>query len=179
MARVSLLEKEQVAAPLREVYQRNEERGQQVLNIVKLLANCPQIGSEYLRFAGAVLRGEHVPMKLRELATLRVGKMTGADYEFSHHVPLGLSAGLTRKQIDEISTWEGSTQFDEQERIVLLYTDRVARDNNVTDEVFARLRVFFNEHDIVELTLVIGYFLMLCRVLVALQLEMEPGLKPE
>jgi hypothetical protein len=96
MARVSLLEKEQVAPAFREAYQRSEERGQEVLNIVKLLANCPQIGPEYLRFAGAVLRGEDVPMKLRELATLRVGSLAEAHYEFLHHIPLGLNAGLTR-----------------------------------------------------------------------------------
>ena len=179
MARVNLLEKKQVAPVFREVCQRSEERSQEVLNIVKLLANCPQMGPEYLRFAGAVLRGEDVPMKLRELATLRVGSVAGADYEFLHHIPLGLIAGLTRKQIDDISTWEESSEFDEQERAVLLYTDQVARDNNVTDETFAKLRTFFSEHDIVELTLVIGYFIMLCRILVALQLELEPGFRPE
>ncbi|UCC60410.1 MAG: carboxymuconolactone decarboxylase family protein [Dehalococcoidia bacterium] len=179
MARVSLLEKEQAALTFREVYQGSEERSQGVLNIVKLLANCPQMGLDYLRFAGAVLRGEGVPMKLRELATLRVGSVAGADYEFLHHIPLGLIAGLTRKQIDDINTWEESSEFNEQERAVLLYTDQVARDNNVTDETFAKLQSFFSEHDIVELTLVIGYFVMLCRILVALQLELEPGFSPE
>ena len=179
MARVSLLEKEQVADSLREMYQRSEERGQQVLNVVKLVANCPQMGTEYLRFAGSVVRGETVPMKLRELATLRVGNLAGADYEFLHHTPLGLAAGLTRKQIDEIGDWEKSSEFDDQERAVLRYTDEIARDNDLTDETFGKLRGLFNEHDVVELTLVIGYFLMLCRILVALQLELEPGLKPE
>jgi len=179
MARVSLLAKEQVAPAFREMYQRSEERGQEVLNIVKLLANCPQMGPEYLRFAGSVLRGENVPMKLRELATLRVGNLAGADYEFLHHIPLGLSAGLTRTQVDEIGAWEESSEFDEQERVVLLYTDQVARDNNVTDETFAGLRAFFSEHEVVELTLVIGYFVMLCRILVAFQLELEPGFRPD
>lgn len=179
MARVSLLEKEHVAPAFREMYQRSEEQGREVLNIVKLLANCPQMGPEYLRFAGSVLRGENVPMKLRELATLRVGNLAGADYEFLHHIPLGVSAGLTRKQIDEIGDWEESAEFDEQERIVLRYTDEIARDNSVTDETFAKLRGFFSEHDVMELTLVIGYFIMLCRILVALQLELEPGFKPD
>jgi len=179
MARVSLLSKRLVAPAFKEMYQRSEERSQEVLNIVKLLANCPQMGLEYLRFAGAVLRGENVPMKLRELATLRVGKLAGANYEFLHHIPLGLSAGLTRKQIDDISSWEESSEFNERERVVLLYTDQVARDNNVTDETFTKLRTLFSEHDIVELTLVIGYFVMLCRILVALQLELELGFRPD
>ena len=178
MARVSLLEKDQVADSLRETYRRSEEQGREVLNVVKLIANCPQMGTEYLRFAGSVVRGENVPMKLRELATLRVGNLVGADYEFLHHIPLGLAGGLTRKQIDEIGDWEKSSEFDQQERVVLRYADEMARDNNVTDETFGKLREFFNDHDVVELTLVIGYFLMLCRILVALQLELEPGFSP-
>jgi len=179
MARVALLNKEQVSESFREMYQRSEERGQEVLNIIKLVANCPQMGQEYFRFAGSVLKGENVPMKYRELATLRVGNLTGADYEFLHHTPLGLSAGLTRKQINEIDTWSESSLFDELERTVLRYTDEVARDNCVTDETFQKLREYFNEHDLVELTLVIGYFVMLCRILVAFQLELEPGFSPE
>ena len=174
MARVKLLEKEEVAEAFKDIYRRNEERGAPVLNIVKLLAHCPDIGPEYLRFAGSVLRGENVPMKLRELATLRVGNLNGADYEYLHHIPLGLRGGLTRKQIDEIANWPESSEFDEQERRVLQYTDEVARDNRVTDKTFARMRELFDEHDIVELTLVIGYFLMLCRILVTFQVELEP-----
>ena len=175
MARVALLNKEQVSESFREMYWRIEERGQEVLNVVKLVANCPQMGQEYFRFAGSVLRGENVPMKYRELATLRVGNLAGADYEFLHHTPLGLSAGLTREQIDKIGAWAESSLFDELEKTVLRYTDEVARDNCVTDETFEKLRGYFSEHDVVELTLVIGYFVMLCRILVALQLELEPG----
>ncbi len=177
MARISLLEKDQAADSFQEVYQRSEDRGAPVLNFVKLLANCPQMGTEYLRFAGSVVRGENVSMKLRELATLRVGNLAGADYEFLHHTPLGLRAGLTREQIDEIGGWEESSRFDEQERLVLRFTDGVARDNNVSDDTFAAMRGVFSQHDVMELALVISYFVMLCRILVTFQVELEPDLQ--
>jgi alkylhydroperoxidase family enzyme len=75
--------------------------------------------------------------------------------------------------------WQTSSLFDEQERIVLRYTDEITRDNSVSDQTFSKLRESFSEHDIVELTLVIGYFIMLCRILVALRLELEPGFSPD
>lgn len=173
MARISLLEKEQVSPAFREFYQAQEERGFPVLNIVKLLAHCPEIGLNYQRFAGSVIRGEEVPVKLRELATLRVGYLAQAKYQFSHHTRVGLRVGLSQKQIDDISDWGASTEFNDQEQAVLGYTDEVARDNKVTDETFAKLQGFFSEHDIVELTIVIGYFVMLCRILNAFQVELE------
>ena len=179
MARVKLVEKDGADTALKEIYQRSEDQGRPVLNLVKLLANCPRMASDYLRYGGSVLRGENVPMKLRELATLRVGAIAGADYEFLHHTPLGVSAGLTRRQIDEIANWPGSSLFDETERLVLGFTDQVAGDNRVTDETFAAMRAVFSEHDIVELTMVIAYFVMLCRILVTFQLELEPGFSPD
>jgi alkylhydroperoxidase family enzyme len=175
MARIRLLEKPEVAPAFKEMYERSEEQGRPVLNVVKLLANCPQIGPEYFRFAGSILRGENVPMKLRELATLRVGKLNGSDYEFDHHIPLGLRGGLSRDQIDGLGDWEGSSLFDDEERLVLRFTDEMARDNAVSDETFGLLRERFSEHDVLELALVIGYFLMLCRILVAFRVENEAG----
>lgn len=34
-----------------------------------------------------------------------------------------------------------------------------------------------NEHDVVERKVVIGYFVMLCRILVTFRMELEPGFK--
>lgn len=175
MARINLLDREQAPPAFGAIYERSEEQGRPVLNIVRLLAHCPEMGSEYFRFAGSVLRGESVPMRLRELATLRVGKLNGADYAFEHHIPLGLRGGLTRGQIDAVGSWEASGLFGDDERLVLRFADEMARDNDVSDETFALLRERFSEHDILELALVVGYFLMLCRILAAFRVENEPG----
>jgi len=56
---------------------------------------------------------------------------------------------------------------------VLAYTDEVERDIRVRDETFDRLRSFLSEHAIVELTVVIGYYGMVSRFLIALDVELE------
>ena len=43
----------------------------------------------------------------------------------------------------------------------------------VTDQTFNRLKNFFNEQTIVELTITIGYYGMLARLLVPLQVEVD------
>lgn len=92
----------------------------------------------------------------------------------NNHTPIGLQAGVSQNQIDEISDWAVSTEFNDQERAVLGYTDEVTRDIRVKDETFAKLRDFLNEHAIVELTASISYYCMVSRILVALQIELEP-----
>ena len=66
-----------------------------------------------------------------------------------------------------------STQFDDEERTVLLYTDEVAQNIRAADDTFSKLREFFNEEIIVELTVTIGYYCMVSRILEALQIELE------
>jgi alkylhydroperoxidase family enzyme len=44
------------------------------------------------------LRGrEHCPPRLRELAVLRLAQLVGSAYEWSHHRPMALHAGVTAR----------------------------------------------------------------------------------
>jgi 4-carboxymuconolactone decarboxylase len=173
MARVGLLNKEQAAPEIREMFQKMEDKGSRVLNIYKAMANCPQIGYYFLRMGNSILFKGTVPPVLRELAILRVGQINQAKYEWTHHVPIALRVGVGREQIDALSDWENSGKFNEQERAVLQYTDEVTRNIRVKDDTFAAVRRFLNEEGMVELTTTIGYYGMVCRVLEALQIDLE------
>jgi len=153
--------------------QQQEDNGIPILNIYKVMGHCPYIGLNFQRLGHSILRGEELPVKLRELAILRVGYLTQSEYEFKQHTTLALKCGVSQEQIDEVSCWATSKLFDEQERAVLAYTDEVTQDIIVKDETFAKLRDLFSEHTIVELTAVIGYYCMVCRILIALQVELE------
>ena len=174
MARVSLVEEDQAHPMVKELYEKNLAQRGYILNIGKVMGHCPYIGLNFQRLGNSVRRGEELSPKLRELAILRVGNLTQSEYEFKHHIDMALQCGVNQKQIDEISHWATSRLFDEQERAMLSYTDEVTQDVRVKDETFAKLRGLFSEHTIVELTAVIGYYCMVCRILVALQVELEP-----
>ena len=174
MTRVTLVEKEQAHPMVKELYSKNEAKSGRVINLWKVMGHCPYIGLNFQRLGNSILKGEGLAPKLRELAILRVGSLAQSEYEFKQHTAIALQNGVGQKQIVEIVDWAASEQFDERERAVLAYTDAVARDIRVRDETFARLLTFLNEEEIVELTAVIGYYGMACRILVALEVELEP-----
>jgi len=66
-----------------------------------------------------------------------------------------------------------SAEFNNQERAVLQYTDEVAQKVKVIDQTFNALKNFFSEQTIVELTMTIGYYEMVARLLVPLQVELD------
>lgn len=173
MARVSLMEKEQAPPMVKELYEKNAANTGRVLNLWKIMGHCPYIGLNFQRLGNSLLRGEELSVKLRELAVLRVGCLAQSEYEFRQHSAIALQCGVSQKQIDEISGWAASPEFNDEERAVLQYTDEVAQDIRVKDETFAELRGFLGEHAIVELTTAIGYWGMAARILVALEVEMD------
>ena len=173
MSRVSFVEKDQAHPMVKELYQKLENQGLQIANLFKVMGHCPYIGLNFQRLGSSILRGEELPANLRELAILRVGNLAQAKYEFTKHTPRALQAGISQKQIDNLSDWATSVEFNEQERAVLRYTDEVAQDIEAKDETFAKLQSFLSDHAIVELTVTVGYYCMVCRVLVALQINSE------
>ncbi len=174
MARVAYVEKDQADPKVKELYRKIEDHGDKLLNLFKVMGHCPYIGLNFQRLGNSILHGEELPSNLRELAILTVGDINGSAYEFKQHVRIGLENGVSQKQIDEIGNWQNSQEFDDRERAVLQYTEEVTRHIGASDATFATLKALFSDHAIVELTAVIGYYAMVCRILVALEVDLEP-----
>ena len=173
MARVAILEKEEVSDDLRELFQQMEDKGQTVLNLFKVMANSPEVGRAFLRLGNRILLKSRLNPRLRELAILRVGDLAKASYEFAQHVPIARRAGVTAEQIEALPAWNGSPLFNDQERAVLQYTDEVAEKIRATDVTFGNIKVFLSDQEIVELTATVGYYGMVSRILESLQIDLE------
>lgn len=173
MARVAILEKDQVSEDLKAVFENMEKRGTEVLNVFKVMANCPKVGRDFLRLGNSILFKGSLDPRLREIAILRVGALAEAHYEWTQHVRIGRRVGLTEQQIEALRLWEGSGHFNEHEKAVLQYTDEVADNIRVSEETFNGIKSFLTEEQIVELTTTIGYYGMVCRILEALEVELE------
>lgn len=173
MARVKLLEKEEVDPMVAQIFQKAEDSGGEVINLMKALAHSPKICRDFNRMGITLLLKGDLSPRLRELAILRVGDLAGANYEWTKHVPIALEAGVNQAQIGDLPNWADSTRFDEQEQAVLEYTDDVVRNIGASDETFKKVAAFLSEKEIVELTVAIGYYGMVCRVLETLQIELE------
>jgi len=173
MARVRLLEKEDVDPMVKEIYQKVEDSGNEVINLLKALAHSPKICRDWNRLGITLLLKGQLPPKLRELAILRVGVLAKANYEWTKHVPMAMAAGAIQEQIDSLPEWVNSKEFNEQERAVLRYADEVSQDIRASDDTFSKIREFLTEREIIELTVTIGYYGMVCRTLESLQIELE------
>lgn len=173
MARVSYVEKSQAAPEALEVYEEFEAMGVPVLNVLKAMAHSPKLLKAWWRMMATALNDLELDPKLRELALLRLFKITGCRYCSTEHDRIALREGLTRAQIDEIENWRESDAYDELQKLVLRYTETITADNRVEDEVFAKLGKHLSERELVELTFCIANWNSISRFIVPIGLELE------
>jgi 4-carboxymuconolactone decarboxylase len=146
------------------------------LNIFRTLAHAETAFRPYLRFGAAILGELQLDPKLRELAVLQVAHVAEAEYEWVQHVAIGRHVGVTDDQIAalEQGDHQNAERFDETERAVLAFTAEVVRGPHVTDETYAAVAERLSPREIVELLLTAGSYLMLARVMTALEIDVDP-----
>jgi 4-carboxymuconolactone decarboxylase len=174
MARVAYVATKEAQGDAGEVLAKMEERGSAVLNLHRAIANSPNCLRNFMRLGNSLLFHGVLPPTLRELAILRIAQMTGAGYEWAHHVPIARQSGVGEEQVSTLKGWQTSPHFDERQRAALRYVESVTSDVAVPDEVFQETRGHLDEAEVVELTLVAGYWGMVARLLLALQIDVEP-----
>ena len=176
MARVPLLDVEDSPA-LKDLTDRiRAARRGRVINIYRLLLHSPPLAETWFEHNNAVRWNTGLDGRLREMVIIRVAYLGRSRYVIGQHVPkLALAEGLTPAECDALKDWQDSNLFDERDRAVLAYADAMTRDIEVPDAVFEPLREFFDDRQLVELTVLIGTYAMHVRVFEALKLDPEQG----
>jgi alkylhydroperoxidase family enzyme len=151
-------------------------RGGRFINLDLALLWSEPLARGWNALLGAVRREFSVDPRLKELAICTVARLTGADYEFTHHWPEYVKAGgsdALRDALDDPAAASKDSRFSEDERLAMRYAIAMTRDVKVPDDLFAAIKRRFRETDIVELTAAIATYNMVARLLVALEVEVE------
>jgi alkylhydroperoxidase family enzyme len=142
------------------------------LKIFRLMAQAETNFRPLLRLGTSVLAEQTLSAAWRELAILRVARLSGAEYEWTQHVPIAEAVGVTTEQIAALERDDvGAACFDDGAQALLRFTTQVARDVDCDDATFRALATHLSHREIVELILAIGFYMMLARLMVVAQIE--------
>jgi alkylhydroperoxidase family enzyme len=146
------------------------------LNIYRMLANSEYAMKGFVRMGNALLHRCELDPALRELAILRVGRLSRAAYEVFQHERIAREVGVGDDKIAALrdATVEAPA-FSDHEKAVLRFTDDVVRNVKASDKSLKAVHAFLSPGAVVELTLTIGYYMMVCRFLETTGVEGEDG----
>jgi len=95
---------------------------------------------------------------LRSLVTVRVSQINWCRFCVDINSATLAKRSGSMEKVEKLAQWKESDIFDEKEKVVIEYTEAVTySDQQVTDELMQRLKAFFNEDVIVELTGLIAF----------------------
>lgn len=167
MPAVTLLDKDRIDPELKGVFGEAEEHFGRVPNLVKALANNPEMCRSITEFLIQALGPGRLDWGLKELLILKTLRSNRSYYGFGAHERLAVELGVPEGKIGDLanSLWRESPQFTEGERTLLEFVEQVARDaNDVGDELWERLRGHFDHGQLLEANAVITTFMMVGRV---------------
>jgi alkylhydroperoxidase family enzyme len=146
------------------------------MNINRMLAHSEYGVKGFARMGNALLHRCTLDPQLRELAILRVGRLSRAAYEVFQHERIAREVGVADDKIAALrdATIEAAV-FSDNEKAVLRFTDDVVRNVKASDKTFKAVQSFLTPGAVVELTLTIGYYMMVCRFLETTGVDGEDG----
>jgi len=144
---------------LRPFFWNQKRKYQQILKPALLWARVPQLFTTVALLYGALDRkSSPISPVLRSLVTVRVSQINWCHFCVDINSSLLLNrTGSVEKGL-ALENWRESDLFDEQEKVVLEYTEAITySDKHVSDELIVQLRHYFDEDAIVELTGLIAF----------------------
>jgi short-subunit dehydrogenase/alkylhydroperoxidase family enzyme len=114
-----------------------------------------------------------LPVRDRKLAILRSGWLCRAPYEFGEHVNQSRRVGLTTQEIDRVKAGSEAAGWTDHERAILRAAEECIASAMVSDATWATLSRSLDDHQLVELLVVIGQFVATAYFQNSLRLRLE------
>jgi len=177
MSRISRLDRSQVGAETAALYDKAFAQRGNVPNMFRVMAHRPEIFATMMAHFSAVLNTGTVSTKLKELIIVRTSQVNETPYCLVSHTILARNLGWNDEQLTHLADWPTRVDFTPAEKAALHLAETMTRNAHaVTDELFAELRSFYSEGEVVELMCAIGLFNYFNRFNNALKMEpTKPG----
>jgi AhpD family alkylhydroperoxidase len=173
MAKAPYLPNEEMEPKVKDFFDKIKANDWPVLNLNRIMAHSSGTVRELIKLGNRLLTQSELTPRYRELAVIRAATLCGSLYEFAQHVSIALEAGLTEEQLHQIDRWKESDLFNDREKIVLSFVEEVFYDHQASDATFEKAADFLNSASLVELTLAVGYWSMIAKLLNTFDVEID------
>jgi 4-carboxymuconolactone decarboxylase len=140
-----------------------------VLGPSTVLLHTPQLAPPIYDIGDYFRQRSLVPPRLRLLAVLVAARERQGEFVWAAQVEAAHRAGMSAAVIELVRTRAAPGRFAPEEAEVVAYAEELLRTNRVRQATFDALRNRHGTQWLIELTVVIGYYAMLCGVVSAFE----------
>ena len=124
---------------------------------------------------GRVIAAGGLERSLLELVKTRASQLNGCAYCIDMHTKDAREGGETEQRLYALSAWRETPFFTPRERAALAWTEALTsiHQGHASDDAYEEVRPAFDEAELAQLTLAIGYINVWNRI--AIGFRVEPG----
>ena len=147
------------------------------LNIFRTLLKHPKLAKVINDLLMMLLAGDNrLAPRVRELLIMRIGWVTGCDYEWTQHWRIAGQFGLSEAELVAVKDWRNADCFDETDLAVLAATDETLTDGCISPETWAACaRTLATEEELLELNAAIGAWRLVSQLARSVDIQLEEG----
>lgn len=149
------------------------------VNVLDTLVRHPALLRRWMPFFVHVLHKSSLSARDREILILRVGRLCGAEYEWSQHVPFGERAGLSADEIRGIAEGaDAAVWTDEHDRNLIRAAEQLHRDTMLDDDLWNALSSRYDTHQMMDTVFTVGQYRLVSAGLNSLCIQLDDYLQP-
>ena len=144
-----------------------------------ILLHSPELAAR-VADTGAYVRFDFdMPNALKEVVIITTAREIKSQYEFSAHARLAREAGVSEDTIRAIAQGTAPQGLADDEAMLVRYTVELLRDRKISDATFNAVKNKYGDRGVVDVTALIGHYLLVGQILAAFDVELAPGVTPE
>lgn len=145
-------------------------------HVLNTFAQHPPLALAFLSFNRYLLMQSTLPVRLRQIAIMRVAWVTKSRYVWSSHLRTSLRNGLTDEVFESIKTGSSSPYWTADEKLIIQATEQLLDEGDLDDAMFQSLSTVLETRQLMDFIFTVGAYQLLASVCKSLRIEREDAL---
>lgn len=142
--------------------------------VLMTFAQHPALTHPFMDFNHHLLSTSTLPVRLRQIAILRVAWEKRAVYMWSSHLQMSLRLGLEEGVFEAAKHGANSPHWSSEEQIILQATDQLMATSDIDDACWDALSGILDRQQIMDLLFTVGAYVLLAMVFNTMRVQRQP-----
>ena len=179
MARLNNVAREELQPDEQQYYDSIADSRGSVRGPYGVLLHSPDLAARVAHTGSYVRFNLDLPESLKETVIITTAREIKNQYEFSAHARLARQAGVSDDTISRIANGTAPDGLTGEEALLVTYAKELLQNRKVSDATYAAVKDKYGVSKTVEITALIGHYLLVGQILAAFEVDLPDGVSPE
>ena len=143
------------------------------LNVHRALAGRPEMLAAWWSFRNFVVHDSSLDARAKEIVILRVAHRAEGDYEWRHHVPLAIEAGVSEAEVAAIAAGPDAAALSDAARALLVAVDQCFDSHGLDEAAIDALTSHFGANAVYDVLATVGMYNLMALMTNSFQVPMD------